>query len=55
MLFGRERIPALGAEAVMLDIVAGILAVGDLGKGQVRDVSERVHQIVRELSFLNRQ
>src|SRR5580658_5072824 len=42
MLLGRKRIIAPGAEAMMLDVVLFVLAVGDLVERQIWDLRQRI-------------
>src|SRR5262249_56076288 len=51
MLLRRKTVIALGAEAMVLDVVARILAVGHFGQRQVGDLRERVVERLRELLF----
>src|SRR5262249_60093366 len=54
MLLRREAIVALGAEAMVLDVAAGGLAVRHFGRGQrhVGNLRERVVERLGELLFL---
>src|SRR5882724_3974589 len=54
MLPGRKAVIALGPEMMVLDIVVDVLAVRHLGrrKRQVRDLRERVVELLRELLLL---
>src|SRR5437588_4478918 len=42
MLFGRERIAALGAKAMMLDVVAWFFPVGHVVERQIRYLRKRI-------------
>ena len=47
MLLRRERIIALSAEAMMLDVVACIFTVGHIVERDIRDLGERIVQRLR--------
>src|SRR5262245_3951898 len=51
MLLWREAVIALGAEAMVLDVAARILAVRHFGQRHVRDLRKRVVERVGELLF----